>query len=96
MLSKALEMGDCSPRGLAFREHGGHSFPRTSERSEKFALFTEIFMRNLRDRENRPSNRAALSIGALLGNLEGAFGGTFEGENKNTLIWVPFVGTRGH
>jgi hypothetical protein len=38
---------------------------------EKISLFREIFMRNLRDMLNRPCKQAALSIGALLGNLEG-------------------------
>jgi hypothetical protein len=46
------------------------SFPRAFERREKIYLIRGLFMRNLRD-VNRPCKRAALYIGALLGNLEG-------------------------
>jgi hypothetical protein len=36
MLSKALEMDVCFPRGPLMGNIEGHSFPRTSERREKF------------------------------------------------------------
>jgi len=50
-------------------------------------------MRNLRDMQKRPCKRAALSIGALMGNLEGAFYWDFW-EKKRMLICVPFPWTQ--
>jgi len=41
MLSKALEMGICFPRGLFLGNMGGRSFPRAFERRVKFLLSGE-------------------------------------------------------
>jgi hypothetical protein len=72
MLSKALEMGVCVHRSPLLGNMEGHSFPRAFERGDTFLYLGNIFMGNLRDvLTKRPSKRAALYIGALLGNLEG-------------------------
>jgi hypothetical protein len=48
------------------------SFPKAFERGGSFSLYRETFMRNFEIYvKKRPCKRAALSIGALLGNLEG-------------------------
>jgi hypothetical protein len=44
----------------------------------------------------RPCKRAAVSIGALLGNLEGEFVYWDFREKKKLHIWVPFLGPRRH
>jgi hypothetical protein len=50
----------------------GSSSPRAFERRDKFLHLGKFFMRNLRDMfKKRPFKRAALSIEALLGKLEG-------------------------
>jgi len=42
MLSKALEMDVCFPRGPAFGEHGGTLFPRAFERRDTFLYLGEF------------------------------------------------------
>jgi hypothetical protein len=50
-------------------------------------------MRNLRDIKKRPCKRAALSVGALLGNLEGvSLLGLLRG--KENAYLVSFFGTQ--
>jgi hypothetical protein len=71
ILSKALEMDVCFQRGPAFGEYGGMLLSWGLSKKGTISLFTEIFMRNLRDVKKKKSCKwAALSIGALLGNLE--------------------------
>jgi hypothetical protein len=52
-------------------------------------LFGGIFMRFLRDMQ-MPCKRISLSIGALLGNLEGVCLPGFL-KKKKKYIWVPFL-----
>jgi hypothetical protein len=63
----------------------GRSFPRAFERRENVLYLGKNFTRNLRDmyKKKRPCKRAALSVGALLGKLEGVnFTGTSERKRK--------------
>ena len=48
----------------------GRSFPRTFEKREKNFFIYGNFLRNLKCKK-KPCKRAAVSIGALFGNLEG-------------------------
>jgi hypothetical protein len=56
------------------------------------SLFREVFMRNLRDMwKKKTSKRAALSIGALLGNLEGVRLLGILREKENTYLGSSFL-----
>jgi len=68
-------------------------YSRTFEKKEKPFYSGKFFMRNLRDIK-KPCKLTDLSIGALLGKLEGVrLLGLLRG--KKMRIWVPFLGPRG-
>jgi hypothetical protein len=64
-VKQGSEMGVCFHRGPTFGEQGGTLLLTAF-------LFGEIFMRFSRDMQ-MPCKRVSLSIGALLGNLEGVY-----------------------
>ena len=70
MLSRALEMGVCFHRGPAF---GGtwRDAPLLGRMTEWKIFIMQGIMWNLRDIKNGPVNGTDLSLGALLGKLDG-------------------------
>jgi hypothetical protein len=73
----------------------GRSFPRAFERRDKFFYSGEFYKEFERYVKLSPCKRAALSIGALLGKLEGFRLLGLLGKKK-MHIWIPFLGPRGH
>jgi hypothetical protein len=94
MLSKAVEMDVCFHRGPASGEHGGTLLSRVFFWEKWYiSLFRGIFVRSLSDMLKGPCTRAAVSIGALLGNLEGFVYWDIWWK-KGRYIWVPFSWTQ--
>jgi len=75
------EMGVCFHKGPAFGNMEVHFFLR--------AAFRGIYMRFSREMQ-MPCKWVSLSIGTLLGNLEGVRSPVFLREKKK-YVWVPFL-----
>jgi hypothetical protein len=60
-----------SPRELYEGNMEGRSFPGAFERMDNFLYLGKFYEKFERYVKKRPCKRAALSIGPLLGNLEG-------------------------